>query len=42
MLSGVNFEPRVLERQGTCGLNHAADEMKFVTDHRAGDAMPRH
>src|ERR1039457_5059591 len=29
MLSGVDFETRVLERQRSGGLNHAADEMKF-------------
>src|SRR2546429_4287384 len=42
MLSRVGLETRVEERQRSSGLNHAADEMKFVPDHRAGDAMPRH
>src|SRR4029077_8997113 len=38
MLSRVDFETRIEERQRACGLNHAADEMKFVPDHRACDA----
>src|ERR1700722_19916769 len=37
MLSRVDFETRVEERQRSCGLNHAAGEMKFVPDHTAGD-----
>ena len=42
MLSSVDFETRVEERQRACGLNHTADEMKFVPNHCACDAMPRH
>src|SRR3984893_3111431 len=32
MLSRVDFETRVEERQRSCRLNHAADEMQFVSN----------